>query len=130
MAYLKPGTFVRGANWVLRGLRVVPVLTVAGRKSGEPRQVPVNVLEHEGKRYLVSPRGETEWARNLRAAGEGQLRTRKGSEAISVVTEVADEAKPELIAAYRKRWDSQTKRYWQQLPDPADHPVFEIASRA
>lgn len=130
MAYIKPGGFVRVVNKVLSGLRLVPVLAVVGRKSGEVRTVPVNVLEHEGKRYLVSPRGETEWSRNLRAAGEGELRTRKGAEPITVVAEVADEAKPDLIAAYRAKWDSQTKRYLQQLPEPADHPIFEIAARS
>jgi deazaflavin-dependent oxidoreductase (nitroreductase family) len=130
VAYLKPGFFLNSVvNPLLAALRIKPLLVVAGRKTGNFYEIPVNVLEHEGKRYLVSPRGETEWSRNMRAAGEGELRTRKGTEPITVVAEVADEAKPDLIAAYRAKWDSQTKRYWEQLPEPSDHPVFEIATR-
>ncbi len=54
------------------GRRFVGQLTVRGRHSGEPRTVPVAVLEHEGDRYLIAPRGRTHWVRNLRAAGEGR----------------------------------------------------------
>jgi len=49
------------------------VLEVRGRKSGEWRPTPVNPLEHEGDRYLVAPRGETQWVRNIRVSGEGRL---------------------------------------------------------
>ena len=49
-------------------------LAVRGRTSGEWRTVPVNLLEHDGVRYLVAPRGETQWVRNLRVAGSGELR--------------------------------------------------------
>ena len=49
------------------------VLEVRGRKSGQPRRTPVNVLAFESQRYLVAPRGDTQWARNLRASGEGRL---------------------------------------------------------
>jgi deazaflavin-dependent oxidoreductase (nitroreductase family) len=128
MAYLKPGGSLRAINWVLRKLKLTPVLVVVGRKSGNRQEVPVNVLEHEGTRYLISPRGETQWARNLRAAGQGELRTRKGTEAFEV-TEITDEAaKPALIAAYREHWNSQTKKFWDELPNPADHPIFAITT--
>src|SRR5437764_14308370 len=50
------------------------VLEVRGRKSGEWRHTPVNLLTFEGERYLVAPRGTTQWVRNLRASGEGRLR--------------------------------------------------------
>jgi deazaflavin-dependent oxidoreductase (nitroreductase family) len=125
VAYLKPNSFTQLANKLVQVLRVKPVLTVVGRKSGQPRSVPVNVLEDDGKRYLVSPRGETEWVRNLRVAGEAELRTRKRTEQIGV-SEVGDEAKPGLIDAYRARWERETKSFWTALPDPADHPIFEI----
>ena len=49
------------------------VLEVTGRTSGEPRRTPVNLLTFEGERYLVAPRGDTQWVRNLRASGEGRL---------------------------------------------------------
>lgn len=126
MAYIPPNTVTSLFNRVVGVLRLKPLLVVAGRKSGTPQQVPVNVLDHEGKRYLVSPRGETQWVRNLRAAGRAELRSRRGTEPIVVVAEIADELKPELIDAYRARWERETKAFWKELPDPADHPVFEV----
>ena len=50
------------------------VLEVKGRKSGEWRSNPVNLLRYEGEDYLVAPRGHTQWVKNLRASGEGRLR--------------------------------------------------------
>ena len=50
------------------------VLEVRGRRSGEWRQTPVNLLRYEGAEYLVSPRGHTQWVKNLRASGQGRLR--------------------------------------------------------
>ncbi len=46
------------------------LLTVPGRKSGQPRTTPIAVLEQDGKRYLGTPYGVVDWVRNLRAAGE------------------------------------------------------------
>jgi hypothetical protein len=54
------------------------VLEVRGRKSGEWRRTPVNPLEFEGARYIVAPRGETQWERNLRASGKWRLRRAAG----------------------------------------------------
>ncbi len=82
--YLKPGFFVsRIVNPLLMKLRLVPTLAVRGRSSGEWRTVPVNVLELDGARYLVAPRGDTQWVRNLRAAGTGELRIKGRTEAFS-----------------------------------------------
>jgi len=100
-------------------------LAVPGRKTGEWRTVPVNVLEHEGERYLVAPRGETEWARNLRAVGRGELRRRGRVEAFTAVEVPVDE-RPALISAYRARWDKEVRAMFKALPDPADHPVFRL----
>ena len=61
------------------------VLEVKGRSSGQPRRTPVNLLELEGERYLVAPRGETQWVRNLRASGEGLLRAGKRNENFTAV---------------------------------------------
>jgi deazaflavin-dependent oxidoreductase (nitroreductase family) len=124
--YLKPGFVVaRLVNPLLMSVRMIPTLAVRGRTSGEWRTVPVNVLDHDGKRYLVAPRGEAHWVRNLRAAGGGELRTRKGTETFRAV-EVEDAEKPPLLEAYQTRWGGQTKSLFRELPDPADHPVFRI----
>ena len=77
----RPGWFTRRVFNPLIGLLTRSGLTVAGsrvlevrgRSSGQPRRTPVNLLELGGERYLVAPRGETQWARNLRASGEGRL---------------------------------------------------------
>lgn len=130
MAYLKPDGFTQKVmNPLLRGLGVKPTLAVRGRKSGEWRTVPVNVLEVDGARYLVAPRGETEWVRNLRAAGGGEIR-RRGKHEEFTATEVPPGERAPLIAAYRDRWDREVKKLFEQLPDPADHPTFRIQSSA
>lgn len=126
MAYLKPGfVLTRVMNPVLMGLGLKPTLAVRGRRSGEWRTVPVNVLEWEGARYLVAIRGETEWVRNLRAAGSGELRWRDRVERFRA-EEVPVETRPPIIAAYRERWEKEVKRLFALLPDPADHPVFRL----
>jgi hypothetical protein len=66
--------------------------------------VPVNVLTIDGTRYLVAPRGETQWVRNFRAAGcEGELALGRRSEPLRAV-ELSDEEKPDVLRAYLKRW--------------------------
>jgi deazaflavin-dependent oxidoreductase (nitroreductase family) len=79
------------------------VLYVRGRKSGELRSTPVNLLTVDGTRYLVAPRGHTQWVRNLRVAGEGQLRVGRRTE-VFTPTELPDEAKPAILRAYLRRW--------------------------
>jgi len=112
------------------------VLEVRGRTSGEPRRVPVNLLEHEGRRYLVAPRGHTQWVRNLRAAGgEGALllgRRREGFHA----AELADEEKEPVLRAYLRRWKWEVGQFFGGVDadSPAeelrriapDHPVFRL----
>jgi deazaflavin-dependent oxidoreductase (nitroreductase family) len=127
--YLRPGWLLRRvAAPALVRLGVMPVLVVRGRRSGRPRSVPVNVLELEGERYLVAPRGETEWVRNLRAAGECELRRRSGSERCRV-EEVPPAARARLIQAYLERWGWQVRSQFAALPDPADHPAFRLLPR-
>jgi len=127
--YLKPSWLIsRVANPLLMRLGAVPALRVRGRKTGLWRSVPVNVLELDGERYLVAPRDETDWVRNLRAAGGAQLRYgRRRTEPFTIV-EVADEAKPRVIAAYLDRWGNQVRSQFDALPDPADHPAFRLES--
>ena len=125
---LRPGWFVRKvANPVVASLGLATTLVLQGRSSGVERSVPVNVLEHGGKRYLLSARGESDWVKNLRAAGEGELRRRGRSERFRV-TEVDVAERPELIAAYREKWDYQVRRFFEELPDAADHPAFVIGN--
>ena len=124
--YLKPGWFIQKVmNPIIMRTGVTPTLAVPGRRSGEWRTVPVNVLEYNGARYLVAPRGNTEWVRNLRAAGTGEIR-RRGKTDRFRATEVPDAEKPPLIQAYLERWGSQVKSQFDALPDPADHPVFRL----
>lgn len=79
------------------------LLAVRGRSSGRTRIVVVTVLRHRGRRYLVSSRGVTEWVRNLRAAGEGELRVGKRSEPFRAV-EVAIADRPPLLRAHLRQW--------------------------
>jgi deazaflavin-dependent oxidoreductase (nitroreductase family) len=103
----------------------LPLLSVKGRRTGKVYTTPINLLEVDGARYLVSPRGETGWSRNLRALGECSLKV-KGSERRYRAAELAPEHRPPLIAAYLARWGNQTRGQFEKLPDPADHPVFRL----
>src|ERR1700721_1577767 len=101
--YIKPGTMTglfnaAGARLTRMGISVAGsrVLAVRGRTSGEWRTTPVNPLTHEGRRYLVAPRGETQWVRNLRAAGAGELRLGKRAEPFRGRELTADEKVPVL----------------------------------
>jgi len=90
MAYLKPPAFTRHlANPLAMRLsaRGVATLTVVGRRTGELHKVPVIPVEVAGNRYLVAPYGESDWVRNLRTAGKGEL-SRKGQTEIFQATEI------------------------------------------
>jgi deazaflavin-dependent oxidoreductase (nitroreductase family) len=103
------------------------VLYVRGRKSGEWRTTPVNPLTFEGQRYLVAPRGHTQWVRNMRAAGGGELRVGRRVERFTA-TEVPDEQKPELLRAYLRRWRMEVGVFFQGVgPDAPEEKLLEIA---
>ena len=124
--YLKPGWLVQKVmNPVVMRFGIAPTLAVRGRRSGEWRTVPVNVLDYNGSRYLVAPRGRTDWVLNLRAAGTGEIR-RRGKTDRFQAAEVPDHEKPPIINAYLNRWGKQVKSQFDALPDPADHPVFRL----
>src|SRR2546422_8833235 len=101
-------TFMTNIGVSLRGSRI---LAVRGRKSGQIRATPVNPLEVGGARYLVAPRGETDWVRNLRAAGGGELRLGLTREAIRV-EELPDDAKPPILREYLRRWKMETGKFF------------------
>ena len=103
------------------------VLYVRGRKSGEWRSTPVNLLTVGGQRYLVAPRGHTQWVRNVRAAGGGELRVGRRVEAFTA-TELADEQKPALLRAYLRRWKFEVGMFFGGVgPDASDEKLLEIA---
>ena len=110
------------------------LLTVRGRKSGQPRTTPVWLAEYDGQRFLVSTYGQTNWVRNLRAAGEAILTRGRRSERIAVVEVGAKEAAPVLRyfvstvpAVVRPSFDvtpaSPLSTFEQEV---ARHPVFRV----
>jgi deazaflavin-dependent oxidoreductase (nitroreductase family) len=113
------------------------VLAVRGRKSGEWRTTPVNPLTIDGQRYLVSPRGNTQWVRNMRVAGGGELRIGRRVEKFTA-TELPVEERPAVLRAYLKKWKFEVGVFFQGVgPDATeermlaiapDHPVFLIRS--
>jgi deazaflavin-dependent oxidoreductase (nitroreductase family) len=113
------------------------VLEVRGRKSGEWRQTPVNPLDFEGQRYLVAPRGHTQWVRNLRASERGRLVLGRRTEEFTA-TELADDEKPSLLRAYLEKWKWEVGAFFGGVgPDSPDaelrriapdHPVFRISA--
>jgi deazaflavin-dependent oxidoreductase (nitroreductase family) len=141
--YQQPGWFTRNIfNRVVALLTRVGisvwgsrVLRVKGRKSGEWRSVPVNLLSLDGKRYLVAPRGETQWVRNMRVAGGGELVLGRRTEAFTA-EEVPDADKVGILRAYLRRWKAEVGVFFGGVgPDSADedlqriapeHPVFHI----
>jgi deazaflavin-dependent oxidoreductase (nitroreductase family) len=104
------------------------VLYVKGRTSGEWRSTPVNPLRlADGTRYLVAPRGNTQWVRNMRAAGAGELRIGRKVEPFTA-TEVADDAKPAILRAYLKRWKFEVGVFFDGVDAKApEEKLREIA---
>lgn len=111
------------------------VLAVRGRKTGEWHTTPVNLLVLAGTRYLVAPRGHTQWVRNLRASGEGRLLVGRRAEDFRA-TEIADEDKVALLREYLKRWKFEVGAFFggvgPEAPDEElrriapDHPAFRL----
>ena len=133
--YLQPGWFTRNIfNATVQGLTKVGisvagsrVLRVRGRKSGELRSNPVNLLVLDGERYLVAPRGITQWVRNLRAAGTGELVVGRRHEAFRG-EEIADPDKVDIIREYLRRWAWEVGAFFEDLD--AESPDERIAAAA
>jgi deazaflavin-dependent oxidoreductase (nitroreductase family) len=102
-----------------------PILSVRGRRTGKVYKTPVNVVERDGARYVVSPRGETGWSRNLRVVGECSLKV-KGEERRYRATEVPVSERSPIIAEYLEHYGNQTRGQFEKLPEPADHPTFRL----
>ena len=87
--------------------------------------MPVIPVEVGRSRYLVSPYGESDWVRNLRAAGTGEL-SRKGQTEVVHAAEVPVDQRGDIIARYREVAGSLVGPCFTKLPDPKDHPVFQV----
>jgi deazaflavin-dependent oxidoreductase (nitroreductase family) len=143
--FQEPGWFTRNVfNKAVSGLTAIGisvsgsrVLEVKGRKSGQWRSTPVNLLEVETERYLVAPRGNTQWVRNMRAAGGGRLRLGRKTEDFKA-TEVPLEARVPILRAYLEKWKWEVGAFFGGVgPDSSDaellriapdHPVFKLGS--
>jgi deazaflavin-dependent oxidoreductase (nitroreductase family) len=143
--YKKPGWFTRNvfnravALFTRMGISVwgSRELRVRGRSTGEWRTTPVNLLTLDGDQFLVAPRGITQWVRNLRVAGTGELRVGRHSEAFEA-TELADADKIPILRAYLKRWKAEVGVFFDGVSADSpetevvriapDHPVFRIES--
>jgi deazaflavin-dependent oxidoreductase (nitroreductase family) len=111
------------------------ILEIRGRKTGQPRRNPVNLLTLDGRRYLVAPRGHTQWVRNLRASREGDLLLGRGREHFRA-TEIEDADKEPILRAYLKRWKWEVGQFFGGVTADSsaaelqriapDHPVFRV----
>ncbi|MGC4189889.1 MAG: nitroreductase family deazaflavin-dependent oxidoreductase [Thermomicrobiales bacterium] len=109
------------------------LLTVRGRKSGEPRTTPIATIEQEGTRYLMTPYGAVDWVRNLRAAGEGTLTRGRRTERFSAHELTPDEGG--MVIRRFAATDNPIARFFEIPADASDedfvqvatlHPVFRI----
>jgi deazaflavin-dependent oxidoreductase (nitroreductase family) len=127
MVYLKPTKVTKIFNRLAMysTLWDVHTLEVARRNAVDPQRVPVIPLEHDGSLYVVSTRGESDWVKNVRAAGKVRL-GQKGNFETYVATEVPVQDRPPLVAAYRKKAGREVNGYWKKLPGDTDHPTFEL----
>jgi deazaflavin-dependent oxidoreductase (nitroreductase family) len=143
--YRQPGWFTRNVfNRAVESLTRLGVsvwgsriLEVPGRKTGEPRRNPVNLLTYEGRQYLVAPRGTTQWVRNVRANG-GRLDLLVGKRRTHhLATELADADKVDVLRAYLSKWKAEVGVFFDGVGgDSSDdevraiapkHPVFLLA---
>src|ERR1700719_2134559 len=95
------------------------LLQVRGRKSGRLYSTPVDLLELGGKRFLVAPRGRTQWVRNAEAAGEVTLKKGRTQQRFQL-RPIPDANKPEILKAYLDNFKREVQRYF---PLPAGSPV-------
>ena len=116
------------------GPRKTHLLTVTGRKTGRPYTTPVNLVERDGRQYLVAPYGEVSWVRNARAIGEVTLRRGRQTRKHRIEEMPPPEAAPILADYWRE--NLITRPYFNVTPDSnasvfereaTRHPVFGLA---
>jgi deazaflavin-dependent oxidoreductase (nitroreductase family) len=132
--YVAPSWFTKNVfNRAVRWLTLVGIsvagsreLRVVGRTSGEVRTTVVNLLELDGQRYLVAPRGTTDWVRNVRVAGGGELRVGRRVEAFRA-QELTDDAKAPILREYVRRWGWEVGQFFKDLSkNPTDEELAAI----
>ena len=127
---LSPNRVVRLGRRVfgrlLRRAGLTAVLEVPGRRSGKPVRATLAPWEVDGTRYLMSQYGPTDWVRNLRAAGGGQLHYKDRTETFRAI-EIEGEERDRVIGAFRAKADKFLNRDFDRLPDAADHPTFRVS---
>ncbi len=140
--YRPPSQIERVFNWIVSALMRLGIaaptaqqLEVRGRTSGQPRRTPVNLLQLDGEEYLLSPPGNTQWVRNIRAAGTARLLRGRRVREIRV-SEIDDAAKLPMLRAYLQRWGGALGRYFEGVNGKSsdaellriapDHPVFQL----
>ncbi|MFE5209408.1 nitroreductase family deazaflavin-dependent oxidoreductase [Streptomyces sp. NPDC056600] len=114
-------------------------LSVRGRKSGAMQRIPVNPYRHAGEQYLVSARGHSQWVRNMRVAGGGELRVGRKVRGFTA-TELPDDQKVAVLRGYLDKWGWEVNQYFQGVTAASsdeelaaaasDHPVFRITVTA
>ena len=142
--YVRPGWFTKHVfNRLVQVLTSMGIsvwgsrtLWLRGRSSGEWRSNPVNLLSFNGDDYLVAPRGETQWVRNLRAAGNGELRVGRKVQSFAA-TELDNAEKTDVLRAYLKRWKLEVGIFFDGVSATSpiteldriasNHPVFRLA---
>ncbi|MEX2159485.1 MAG: nitroreductase family deazaflavin-dependent oxidoreductase [Dehalococcoidia bacterium] len=139
--YQRPSAMTKLSNklmgWMAAmglGPKKTVVLEVKGRKSGQVRTAVVNIVDYDGEMYLVAPRGNTEWSRNARAAGEATIRRARKSEHVRL-DEVPAEQRAPIIRQYLSENAMVTKAHFGIDPKApieefqriaAEHPTFRI----
>jgi deazaflavin-dependent oxidoreductase (nitroreductase family) len=141
--YVEPGWFTKNIfNRIVQTLTGMGIsvwgsraLWVRGRSSGEWRSNPVNLLSYGGDYYLVAPRGVTQWVRNLRVAGDGELRLGRKVQAFEA-TELDNTEKIEVLKAYLQRWKVEVGVFFDGVSATSstaeldriapNHPVFRL----
>ena len=140
-AFLKPSASERFFNRLFGtlvgwgfGLPHNYLLQVVGRKTGRVYSTPVNILDYKGQRYLVAPRGETQWVRNARTSGQVWLKRGRTRQAYGL-RPLPDSDKPAILKEYLDRYKTTVQRYFQIPAGSAveafaavatTYPVFEL----
>jgi deazaflavin-dependent oxidoreductase (nitroreductase family) len=145
--YVEPGWFTKHVfNRTVRRLTRMGIsvagsrdLRVRGRKSGEWRSTPVNLLTIDGDRYLVAPRGTTQWVRNIRSSEGGELKVGRRVETFRS-EELADEAKVPVLREYIRRWGWEVGAFFEGIDKTSSDddlariapgfPVFRVVAAA
>lgn len=114
---------VAGPIWLRVGMTAI--LEVPGRRTGKPVHATLIPWEVDGALYLMSQYGVTDWVRNLRAAGRGELRRKSRTQAFTAI-EVDGDERDRVIAVFHARTPKPFRRDFEQRPGAADHPTFRL----